>query len=153
MKQILGVAGAIAFIMFLSCNDSGLPPVVVENEYVNPFAGTYRGLFFEAYSGVDSNGVFKNEDSFQYDMIIGDAGNREIMIQKGPFVFDNLPVDTFGFFTTDSPYVSLDSLGYSVNGHFVNDSLYIEYKAINGGYNYPQWFTIVQFTFRGRRIF
>lgn len=153
MKQLLSLLVVSAFMVFLSCNNTELPPVVSDNQYVNPYAGTYRGIFNESYTGVDSNGVFKNLDSFEYDMIIQDAGNLEVMIQKGIFVFDNLPVDASGTFSTDSLNNSGDTTEYSVSGQFRNDSLYIEYKAINGGYNYPQWFTIVQLNFRGKKMY
>jgi hypothetical protein len=57
-----------------------------------------------------------------------------------------------GTFSTDSSAATVDSLDYSVNGYYTSDSLYIEYKAINGGAVYPQWFTIVSLSFRGKKV-
>ncbi len=152
MKRFIILFAAVTTVFTLSCNNTEVPVVYIQNNYVNPYAGTYHGLFTEDYNGVDSDGVFKGADSFEYDMVVTDQGVNEIKIEKGSYVFDHLPVDSNGYFSTDSPYVSSDSLNYSLNGQFRNDSLYIDYKAINGGYN-PDWFSIVHLTFRGKKTY
>jgi len=152
MKQILPILFILACLFFVSCNSNDLPPAVVTDPIVNPYAGTFTGLFKEEYNGVDSTGVFKNSDSSTYTVEVLDAGTDMITISKGDFIFDHMPVDSSGYFSTDSPYVSTDSLDYSISGQYRNDSLYIYYKALNGSYNYPVWFVIIQFTFKGKKV-
>src|SRR5690349_15216855 len=118
MKQTLPILFILGCLAFLSCNNTDLPPAVVTNPIVNPYAGTFTGLFKEEYNGVDSNGVFKSSDSSQYTVEVLDAGTNMITISKGDFLFDHMPVDSTGYFSTDSPYVSTDSLEYSISGQY-----------------------------------
>jgi len=155
MKDILLSIFIAISIISVSCNKSSdsLPPVVNTNPYLNPYAGSYYGLFISINNGVDSNGVFKDSTGnpdFRMDIL--DAGNYEITIAKGPFIFDHVPVDSTGYFSTDSPYFASDSLQYDFHGQFRNDSVYIYYHALNGSWTWPQWFTIVHMTFIGTKI-
>ncbi|MFI5135343.1 MAG: hypothetical protein ACHQD9_05785 [Chitinophagales bacterium] len=155
MKDILLSVFIAVSVLSVSCNKTTevLPPVVNSDPYLNPYAGSYNGLFVQEVNGVDSNGVFKDSSGNSgYHMDIIDAGNYEITITKGPFVFDHIPVDSTGYFATDSPYIASDSLQYDFHGQFRNDSVYIYYHALNGSWNYPQWFTIVHMSFIGTKV-
>jgi hypothetical protein len=181
MKQKLLCLFTVTSLFIISCNNNDLPPVVPPvNYYANPYAGNYKGIFYEENNGVDSNGVFKDSSAYEYTLNVRDEGNDTIGFSKGDLKFDNIVVnDTggfIGFYIVGVPMVDnfgnplLDSLGNpmidslgnpiikqdttQVNGYFSSDdSVHVDYHALSGSYNFPQWFVITRMTFVGKKVF
>ncbi len=146
MKISYLITVACLAIIFFACNKNSTGPLAVINTdpYLNKYAGTYTGLFEEINNGVDSDGVFKNDTSYNYTLKIADGGSYSITIDHGPVVISSIPVDSLGNF-------SFVDYNRNIDGHFVNDSCYIYSKALNGTYTYPQWFVIQQLSFTGKK--
>jgi len=115
------------------------PPPPVEN----PYAGDYYGLFYEHVAGVDSNGVYKSDTSYSYTVTVLSAGADKITIH-GQTDLESIVVDSSGYF-------EFNDYNRNIEGHFVNDSLYIFSDAISGTYSPPQWYNNTQLSFNGKK--
>jgi hypothetical protein len=133
MKHIL-LCIAIAQLFFISaCKKNGPEPYT--------YVGTYFGVYTDESNGVDSNGVFKTDTSYTYEVVIEDGGNNAISLNK---TLPPIPVDSAGYF-------SFVEFNRTIEGHFVNDSLYLVSKTLNGSDVFPQWFVIQQLSFVGKK--
>ena|SRR5438105_4000451 len=143
-NSILVIVTALLFFL-IACNKSELAPPHT-NPYVitSKYAGTYSGQYFESDNGVDSNGVFKHDTTYTYLLKVEDAGNNNVIITHGPIILPTVHVDSVDHF-------SFVDYNHNIDGHFAGDSLYLYSKALNGTYNYPQWFVIQKLSFNGKR--
>lgn len=144
MKNVILFTGIFLVIAACNKNSNPLPPITTPPSYTNKYAGTYFGIYSESSNGVDSNGVFKNDTSYNLMLKLSDGGNYTFNINKGPLVISSIAVDSTGHF-------AIVDFNRNIYGHFINDSLYISSKALNGSYNYPQWFVIQELGFAGKK--
>ena len=148
MNKVLYCIAFFFIVIMTSCGDDPVPPPISNPDpYLNPYSGSYDGLFSETNNGVDSAGTFKDDTSYFYSMVIKDAGNYTISIEKGSIILPSIMVDTAtGYFITDYE-------GREIDGHFIGDSVYIRSKTLNGSYEPPQWFVIQELSFAGKKHF
>lgn len=165
MKNGILLAGIILIVV--ACNkNNDLEPVNNFTPYQNLYAGTYFGVFSDTSNGVDSNGIFKLDTTYSIMLVLTDGGIEKkgvshpsvfdpiyssnsrytFSINKGPFSINSVPIDSDGKFE----FVTKKR---NFSGQFVNDSLFINYKGLNGSYNYPQWFVIQKLAFKGVKLF
>jgi hypothetical protein len=139
MKHILLFTAVALLFSIAACKKESIP-----EPYKNIYVGTYSGVYSQANNGVDSDGVFKSDTSFTYQLEIEDGGDYTVSIVKGPVSVPAIPIDSTGHFT----FVDFNR---TIDGYFVNDSLYLTSKALRGDFDYPQWFLIQQLDFAGKK--
>jgi hypothetical protein len=150
MKIILFPLSLVALLTFAGCNKNsdGPDPISNPNPYTNSYAGTYNGLYSESNNGVDTTGVFKIDTSYTYSLKIEDAGNHYISILHGPVTIPSIPVDSTGNFY-------FEDYNHNIYGYFTSDSLYITSDALNGYFDTitytTSWFVIQKLSFAGKK--
>ena len=150
MKNGLLIAGILMIFAACNKNSNSLAPVNNPSPYLNYYPGTYFGEYRESRNGVDSNGVFKNDTSYNMMLKLTDGGNYAFTINKGPLIISSIPVDSSGHF------VYIDSANHhNITGYFINDSLYLFSNSLHGAYDsvtfVGSWFLIVRLSFKGKK--
>jgi len=107
------------------------------------YAGVYVGLFNEHIAGVDSNGVYKIDTSYEYTVTVLDAGGDKITIH-GETEVDAIEVN-------DSGYFEFHDFNRNIEGQFDGDSLHIFSDATAGTYEPPQFYSNTQLSFDGKK--
>ena len=141
MKQYLPIL--LAFIWFAACKDDQPPTVINGN---SSYGGSYKGMLYQHISGVDSNGVYKSDSSFEYivDVLTVDDNTVEItLVNNSPGV--TVDIDASGYF-------EFKDFNRTIDGNFDGDSIHLNSDATSGSYEPPQFYINTKLEFDGEKL-